>query len=69
MNVLLTGAGGQLGGDLLDALVAAGHQVVATDLAPRADGRRRLEATDWQSLSLVDVLEGSLAELCRGRRA
>ena len=26
---------------------------IAKDLAPRADGRRRLEATDWQSLSLV----------------
>ena len=27
---------------------------VAKDIAPREDGRRRLEATDWQSLSLVD---------------
>ncbi|MFO1335589.1 MAG: DUF1631 family protein [Piscinibacter sp.] len=27
---------------------------IARDLAPRADGRRRLEATDWHSLSLVD---------------
>lgn len=27
---------------------------ITKDLAPRADGRRRLEATDWQSLSLVD---------------
>ena len=27
---------------------------VAKDIAPRDDGRRRLEATDWQSLSLVD---------------
>jgi len=27
---------------------------ISKDLAPRADGRRRLEATDWQSLSLVD---------------
>lgn len=26
---------------------------IAKDMAPREDGRRRLEATDWQSLSLV----------------
>lgn len=30
------------------------RESIARDLAPRADGRRRLEATDWQSLSLVD---------------
>jgi hypothetical protein len=30
---------------------------VAKDMAPRDDGRRRLEATDWQSLSLVDDQE------------
>lgn len=27
---------------------------ISKDLSPRPDGRRRLEATDWQSLSLVD---------------
>lgn len=30
------------------------RECIGKDLAPRADGRRRLEATDWQSLSLVD---------------
>lgn len=30
------------------------RECITKDLAPRADGRRRLEATDWQSLSLVD---------------
>jgi hypothetical protein len=30
------------------------RECIVKDLAPRADGRRRLEATDWQSLSLVD---------------
>ncbi|MBX3604239.1 MAG: DUF1631 family protein [Piscinibacter sp.] len=29
------------------------RESIAKDLAPREDGRRRLEATDWQSLSLV----------------
>ncbi len=63
MNVLLTGAGGQLGGDLLDALVAAGHQVVATDLKPRPD------ATDgdrlrWRALDVTDAaaVDATLAE-------
>ena len=30
---------------------------VAKEIAPRADGKRRLEATDWHSLSLVDDQE------------
>lgn len=30
------------------------RESVAKDIAPRQDGRRRLEMTDWQSLSLVD---------------
>ncbi|MGD9835144.1 MAG: DUF1631 family protein, partial [Piscinibacter sp.] len=30
------------------------RECITKDLSPRADGRRRLEATDWQSLSLVD---------------
>jgi len=35
MKILLTGAGGQIGHDLIGALVARGHEVVSTDLAPR----------------------------------
>jgi len=35
VKILITGAGGQIGHDLIGALVAAGHQVVSTDLAPR----------------------------------
>src|SRR5215203_3225570 len=35
MKILLTGAGGQIGHDLIGALVAQGHDVVSTDLAPR----------------------------------
>ncbi len=53
MNVLLTGAGGQLGGDLIDALVATGHQVVATDLKPHAaatDGK----GVRWRALDVID---------------
>ena len=39
---------------LAHALRDALRDSVAKDIAPRDDGRRRLEATDWQSLSLVD---------------
>ncbi|MGO1560331.1 MAG: NAD-dependent epimerase/dehydratase family protein [Actinomycetaceae bacterium] len=35
-RVVLTGAGGSLGTDVLPALLAAGHEVVAVDLAPPA---------------------------------
>ena len=31
MKILITGAGGQIGHDLIGALVAAGHHVVSTD--------------------------------------
>lgn len=60
MNVLLTGAGGQLGGDLIDALVAAGHQVVATDLAPRAD----TVGVRWRALDVTDAaaVDATLAD-------
>ena len=51
MNVLLTGAGGQLGGDLLEALIAAGHYVVATDLKPPPDGAAEVR---WRALDVTD---------------
>lgn len=49
MKALITGAGGQVGVDLASALIAAGDDVVATDVAPKpgADGRwRTLDVTD-----------------------
>lgn len=39
------------------ALRDALRESIAKDIGPREDGRRRLEATDWQSLSLVDDAE------------
>ena len=59
-KVLVTGAGGQLGGDLLDALVARGHDVVATDLHARA-GREHVR---WRALDVVDgaAVDAALAE-------
>jgi threonine 3-dehydrogenase len=53
MKILLTGAGGQIGHDLIGTLIAGGHQVISTDLAPRppshahAGGKwKRLDVTD-----------------------
>jgi len=57
MNILLTGAGGQIGQDLVDALVAAGHRVVATDLRPQAAAPgasfRPLDVTDAAAVDAV----------------
>ncbi len=57
MNILLTGAGGQLGADLVGALVAAGNTVVATDLKPRqpVDGARfrTLDVTDRAAVEVM----------------
>ena len=51
MKILLTGAGGQIGADLITALVAQGHQLVATDLKPR---QTTAEVT-WRALDVVDA--------------
>jgi threonine 3-dehydrogenase len=63
MKVLLTGAGGQIGHDLIVALTAAGHRVVATDLAPRpttANG----SSVEWRKLDVTDAaaVRGAFAD-------
>ena len=55
MKVLLTGAGGQIGHDLIGALAAQGHQVVSTDLAPRPPSHAHAEGVDWQRLDVTDA--------------
>ena len=56
MKVLITGAGGQIGHDLIGALVAKGHQVVSTDLAPRPPSHAHaVEGVDWQRLDVTDA--------------
>jgi threonine 3-dehydrogenase len=50
MKILLTGAGGQIGSDLIAALVAHGHHIVATDLKPRTSTAEVL----WCGLDVVD---------------
>jgi len=54
MKILLTGAGGQIGHDLIGALVAQGHGVVSTDLAPRPPSHAHAGG-DWQQLDVTDA--------------
>ena len=48
MRVLVTGSGGQLGRELVDAFVSSGHEVVATDLATLdfSDREQALQVVD-----------------------
>ena len=53
MKILITGAGGQIGADLITAFVADGHQVIATDLKPRAT----TADVTWRALDVVDAAQ------------
>lgn len=53
MKILLTGAAGQLGGDLIAALLSAGHEVVATDLKPPAIGTQG--GVRWEALDVTSA--------------
>jgi threonine 3-dehydrogenase len=55
MKVLLTGAGGQIGHDLIGALVSQGHEVISTDLAPRPPSHAHASGVDWQRLDVTDA--------------
>jgi threonine 3-dehydrogenase len=52
MNILLTGAGGQIGEDLVSALVAEGHRVAATDLRPTSFGTGS-DGVAWKQLDVT----------------
>ena len=54
MKILLTGAGGQIGHDLIGALVAQGHEVVSTDLAPRPPSHAHASGIAWERLDVTD---------------
>lgn len=54
MKILLTGAGGQIGHDLIGALVAGGHEVTSTDLAPRPPSHAHAGGESWQRLDVTD---------------
>ncbi|HEV7557508.1 MAG TPA: NAD-dependent epimerase/dehydratase family protein [Kofleriaceae bacterium] len=53
MRILITGAGGQIGHDLIGALIAAGHQLVSTDLAPRPPSHAHAGG-EWHRLDVTD---------------
>src|ERR1051325_4573125 len=55
MKTLLTGAGGQIGHDLIGALVAGGHEVISTDLAPRPPSHAHAGGESWQRLDVTDA--------------
>jgi threonine 3-dehydrogenase len=55
MKILLTGAGGQIGHDLIGALVAQNHEVISTDLAPRPPSHAHASGIDWQRLDVTDA--------------
>lgn len=55
MKILLTGAGGQIGHDLIGALVASGHEVTSTDLAPRPPSHSHAAGASWQGLDVTDA--------------
>src|SRR5882762_3017554 len=54
MKILLTGAGGQIGHDLIGALIASGHEVVSTDLAPRPPSHAHAGGV-WERLDVTDA--------------
>jgi threonine 3-dehydrogenase len=55
MRILITGAGGQIGGDLIETLARRGHQVIATDVAVRPDRVAASDAVTWHHLDVTDM--------------
>jgi threonine 3-dehydrogenase len=55
MKILLTGAGGQIGHDLIGTLTASGHEVISTDLAPRPPSHAHAQSRSWQRLDVTDA--------------
>jgi len=53
MKILITGAGGQIGHDLIGTL-AAEHEVISTDLAPRPPSHAHAGGKSWKRLDVTD---------------
>jgi threonine 3-dehydrogenase len=63
MRTLITGAGGQIGGDLVELLRRPGHQIVATDIAVRPDRVPPSSEVTWHHLDVTD--KGAVLALFR----
>lgn len=64
MKILITGAGGQIGADLLTTLIEQGHDVIATDINLPDEHRRRLGG-QWRVLDITsrEQVENTLGEV------
>jgi len=51
LRILITGAGGQIGPDLVDVLRGRGHEVIATDIAVAPDA---VKADAWHHLDVTE---------------
>jgi threonine 3-dehydrogenase len=65
MRILVTGAGGQVGLDLIAELLARGHEVHGSDVAPRPGGRALDPRVPWHALDVTDAerVDGLVGEL------
>lgn len=65
MRILVTGAGGQVGLDLIGHLVSEGHEVHGSDVSPRPGPERLDESVPWHPLDVTEGerVEGLLREL------
>ena len=52
MRILITGAGGQIGVDLVELLRSSGNTVIATDISVQPD---RVPADEWHHLDVCDM--------------
>ena len=54
MRILVTGAGGQVGLDLIDRLRTQGHDVHGSDIAPRPTSNTLTQNVPWHPLDVTD---------------